>query len=104
MYVSLGPEEINVTVPDVVGNYSDTAKQKILDSGLKIGDVVEVYDSAAAGVVVSQYPRAYSSAILDDVVTIYVSKGHEPTTTTVAVETEPATEAPTKAPEETKAE
>lgn len=100
LYVSLGPELIDVQVPNVVGNYSDTAKQKILDSGLKIGDVIYVYDSADEGVVVSQYPRAYSDAVLDDVVTIYVSKGSEPTTTTEAPvvttpqpsETEPAQE------------
>ena len=107
LYVSLGPEQIDVTVPDLVGMYSESAKQKILDSGLKIGDVIQVYDSAAEGVVVSQYPRAYSDAVLDDVVTIYVSKGAEPTSTTVAPVTEaPAdnTEAPetTAAPEKTK--
>ncbi len=94
LYVSLGPEEIDVIVPDVVGNYSETAKQKILDSGLKIGDVIQVYDTADEGVVVSQYPRAYSSAVLDDVVTIYVSKGEEETTTT---QTTAATEATTEA-------
>lgn len=107
LYVSLGPEQIDVTVPDLVGMYSESAKQKILDSGLKIGDVIQVYDSAAEGVVVSQYPRAYSDAVLDDVVTIYVSKGAEPTSTTIAPVTEaPAdnTEAPetTAAPEKTK--
>lgn len=103
LYVSLGPEQIDVTVPDVVGMYSDSAKQKILDSGLKIGDVIETYDSAAEGVVVSQYPRAYSDAVLDDVVTIYVSKGPEPTTTTAVLVTEtPADTTSTK--ETTKSE
>lgn len=98
LYVSLGPEQIDVDVPNVVGNYSDTAKQKILDSGLKIGDVIYVYDSADEGVVVSQYPRAYSSAVLDDVVTIYVSKGVAPTTTTTIPEITPeAAENKTKA-------
>lgn len=112
LYVSLGPEEIDVEVPNVVGNYSETAKQKILDSGLKIGDVIEVYDSADVGVVVSQYPKAYSGAVIDDVVTIYVSKGEEETTATEppteVVSTEApteavvATEAPTEAPTEAK--
>lgn len=98
LYVSLGPEQIDVDVPNVVGNYSDTAKQKILDSGLKIGDEIYVYDSADEGVVVSQYPRAYSSAVLDDVVTIYVSKGVAPTTTTTIPEITPeAAENKTKA-------
>ncbi|MBQ5591065.1 MAG: Stk1 family PASTA domain-containing Ser/Thr kinase [Clostridia bacterium] len=106
LYVSLGPEQIDVMIPNVVGMYSESAKQKILDSGLKIGDVIEVNDSAAEGVVVSQYPRAYSNGVLDDVVTIYVSKGQEETSTTIAPVTEaPVTEAPTaKATESPKSE
>ncbi len=103
LYVSLGPEEIDVQVPNVVGNYSETAKQKILDSGLKIGDVFEVYDSADVGVVVSQYPRAYSSAVLDDVVTIYVSKGEEKTTEATQTEA-PSEVVTTEAPTEAEAE
>lgn len=80
LYVSLGPEQIDVTVPDVIGMYEDDAKQTIIDRGLKIGDKVYVYDDTAYGVVVSQYPRAGSQAIMDDVVTIYISKGSAPTT------------------------
>lgn len=80
LYVSLGPEQIDVTVPDVIGMYEDDAKQTIIDRGLKIGDKVYVYDDTAYGVVVSQYPRAGSQAVMDDVVTIYISKGSAPTT------------------------
>ena len=83
LYVSLGPEQIDVTVPSVIGMYEDNAKQTIIDNGLKIGDKVYVYDDTAYGVVVSQYPRANSTAVLDDVVTIYISKGPAPETTIV---------------------
>ena len=84
LYVSLGPEKIEVVVPDLVGSYEDTAKQTILDSGLRVGDVIEVPDSAEEGVVVSQYPRAGTVLVLDDSITIYISKGQEETTTTQA--------------------
>ncbi len=101
LYVSLGPEQIDVVVPNLVGSYEDSAKQRILDAGLRVGDVIEVYDSADVGVVVLQYPREGTVLVLDDTITLYVSKGQEETTATEAP-TEVQTEAPTEAAKPTK--
>lgn len=89
LYVSTGPEKIESNVPDVKGLYYEDAKQTLIDRGFKVDyEDKWIYDSSVPyGYVVSQSPSGDTSAVVGDVVTIYVSKGAAKTTQKTTVTT-----------------
>lgn len=95
VYVSLGPEKFQDTVPDVTGLYYKNAITTLTGKGFKVDyDSWRYDDNVAYGYVISQSPTANSNAVSGengDTVKIYVSQGPYPTaapTTTVAPATE----------------
>lgn len=83
IYISTGPETVEVTVPDVVGDSSETAQSTLRGRNFSVR-VKEVYsDDVAAGKVVRTEPKAGTQALENSTVTIYVSIGPETKTTTV---------------------
>lgn len=83
IYISTGPETVEVTVPDVVGDSSETAQSTLRGRNFSVR-VKEVYsDDVAAGKVVRTEPKAGAQALENSTVTIYVSIGPETKTTTV---------------------
>jgi len=71
--VSLGPKP--VVVPNVVGMTQSAAQSWITRAGLAVGTVTQIYNSPAAGTVISQYPQASANAYIGSSVNLAVSKG-----------------------------
>ncbi len=58
LVVSLGPEPVAVTVPDLVGEYLDNAQRILRDRKLEVGRIIEDPDSPYAhGIVIRQSPN-----------------------------------------------
>lgn len=75
--VSTGPEAEEVTVPNVVGDSSDSAMSTLEGKGFVVTREFKYDSSVAAGKVIDQSPSAGSTAKEGDTVTIYVSQGTE---------------------------
>ena len=79
LQVSKGPEKEpdaqKVVVPTVTGQFVDTARALLLDSGLRIGSVAEVDSDAPAGQVVYQSIPAGTPVEEGTAVSIQISKG-----------------------------
>ncbi len=72
--VSNGKKEIKV--PELIGKYAIEAPVILADMGLKEGEVTQDYSSTvSAGQIIDQYPKAETSAEVDDKVDYVVSKG-----------------------------
>ncbi|MBP1924871.1 serine/threonine-protein kinase [Sedimentibacter acidaminivorans] len=72
--VSNGKKEIKV--PELIGKYAIEAALILADMGLKEGEVTKDYSSTApSGQIIDQYPKAETSAEVDDHVDYVVSKG-----------------------------
>jgi hypothetical protein len=66
-------------VPDLVSLSQSAAEQDILDAGLVLGTVEEVYsDTVDAGLVISQNPASGVLMLSGAIVNLVVSKGQEP--------------------------
>lgn len=72
--VSNGKKEIQV--PDLIGKYAIEAALILADMELKEGEVTQDFSSSApSGQIIDQYPKAETSAEVDDKVDYVVSKG-----------------------------
>ena len=81
MVISLGPEVKTIEMPPLVGMTLENAKNQITLMKLVEGEVKEVYsDTVEAGVVVDQYPAAYTTVEEGTTVNLNVSKGPDPAT------------------------
>ena len=86
LYVSSGPTTTQLstyTVPDVIGLTQTDAQEFLEKTGFTNVNVETVASAVRRGVVLSQSPRAGSSAEEDDRITISVSTGTPPTTAPV---------------------
>ncbi|MBO4399916.1 MAG: Stk1 family PASTA domain-containing Ser/Thr kinase [Lachnospiraceae bacterium] len=95
VYVSAGPEL--VTVPNVIGESVANAEKKITDVELKY-ELKEEYSTQPAGQVYDQAPAANADVKKATVITLYVSKGLEPTPTPTPAPTPTPTPPPTNTP------
>ena len=79
IYVTVAAEEetTEVTVPNVVGESSDSAMSTLEDAGLAVSREFQYDSSVEVGKVISQTPEGGSTANEGDTVTIYVSQGTE---------------------------
>lgn len=68
-----------ITVPDVVGQSQSSAVSALESAGLKASIVENYHSSVAKGKVISQSPSAGTSQAKNTTITLYVSKGTEPT-------------------------
>ena len=73
--VSIGPEDKEIAVPDVVGTEFTTATQLITDEGLIVGSVTYQKSDEAAGIVISQTPEAGSILRTAESVDLVISSG-----------------------------
>ena len=81
MVISLGPEIKTFEMPSLVEMTLENAKDQITLMKLEVGEVKEVYsDTVEAGLVVDQYPAAYTTVKEGDEVNLNVSKGPDPAT------------------------
>lgn len=80
VYVSKGPENDHVKVPDLSGMTVDEARKAVADVGLDFNSTVEeVFDDMIEkGLVVRQTPAAGSSVDKGKTVSIIISKGPDP--------------------------
>ena len=74
--VSLSPKP--VVVPNVVGMTQSAAQSWITRADLVVGTMTQIYNSTAAGTVISQYPQAGTNAYIGSSVNLVVSKGKAP--------------------------
>lgn len=77
--ISTGPEAEELTVPNVVGDSSDSAMSTLQGKGFVVKREFKYDSSVAAGKVIDQSPSAGSTAKEGDTITIYVSQGTEST-------------------------
>ena len=76
IYVSKGPEEEKVSVPDVIGKSLSTARNELADKGLKISDNITYEDSdKAKDVVISTNPLPGVTVNSGTSVSLVVSSG-----------------------------
>lgn len=82
LYVSAGEDAVVISTPDVSGMDADAAKKYIEEKGFKYGGVSEKQysDTVPEGCVVSQYPSG--KAALGSAISVVLSKGKRPPTTT----------------------
>ena len=79
MVVSLGPEVKTVDVPPLVGMTQENAVSQLTLMNLSPGEITPVYsDTVAAGLVVDQYPAAYTTVDEGTKVNLNVSQGPDP--------------------------
>ncbi|MBO7650615.1 MAG: Stk1 family PASTA domain-containing Ser/Thr kinase [Lachnospiraceae bacterium] len=95
VYYSAGPELISV--PEVIGATRASAEKQIQDAGLRV-EVKEEYNEKEAGTVFDQTPGNTSEVKKGTVVTLFVSKGPEPTPTPTDTPTPTPTNTPTPTP------
>ena len=74
-----GGDSSTITVPDVVGQSQSSAVSTLEDAGLKSTVVENYHSSVAKGKVISQSPSAGTSQAKNTTITLYISKGAEPT-------------------------
>lgn len=82
LYLSTGPDNKTVPVPNVLGKSEDEAKKAIEDAGLSVGTVSESYsDDYDKGLVMAQSQKADIKVTEGKKIDITVSLGAEPTAT-----------------------
>ncbi|GHV24123.1 protein kinase [Clostridia bacterium] len=77
LYVSKGPEEVKVVVPDVIGKKLEDAKLEILTKKLKVDKVVYEDSDKLKDVVISTTPLPSVSVPIESDVKIFVSSGNK---------------------------
>ena len=82
--VSTGPEQKNVTVPSFLTMTEENAAQQANNLGLTVGQLKYVHNSAPAGQVIGQSIANGTTVASGTEITFTVSKGAEPTDTTVS--------------------
>ena len=82
--VSKGPEQKNVTVPSFLTMTEENAAQQANNLGLTVGQLKYVHNSAPAGQVIGQSIANGTTVASGTEITFTVSKGAEPTDTTVS--------------------
>jgi beta-lactam-binding protein with PASTA domain len=83
LVVSLGKEEVLVTVPNVVGSRQAAAEQTLTRAGLSASVSGEYSDTVAEGYVISQNPSSGASVPEGSTVNLVVSLGKEEVQVTV---------------------
>ena len=79
VYVSIGEEETEIMVPDLLQLTEDEAKMRLLERGLKIAASQEEYsDTIPEGQVIRSDPEYGTILKKGDAVTLTISKGPEP--------------------------
>lgn len=82
IYVSTGPTDTQVKVPAVIGMPLETAKARLQDAGLVVGEVTQADDSGqAAGTVLETDPLPGNKVSSGTTVNIVVSSGEQSSTT-----------------------
>ena len=109
IYVSREHYDNEVKVPDITNMTLEDAKKLLSSRNLLLGPQTEVYSDAAPGTVVNQNPKADSSLVIGESVSVEVSKGPAPTpeptptptltpSPSASPSTPPATPVPTPTP------
>lgn len=80
--ISIGNETI---VPDIASLSQSAARSKLESNGFKVQVVEQFSSTVSKGNAIATNPEAGSSAPEQSVVTLYISKGEDPSTTTVQV-------------------
>lgn len=94
MVVSLGPEALELDMPDLVGLTQEQAESKLTMRHLEIGKIDQGYsDTVPAGEVMDQYPAAETKVKEGTKVNLQVSLGPDPSTVP-APEPEPEPDVP----------
>ncbi len=108
VYVSIGPAEGETEVPDLVGSTEAVALSKILESGLRMGEITYEKSDKTAGTVISQSVAKGTKVAANTKIDLTVSGGadYDPekgfdTETETESETEKETEKDTTKKEET---
>ncbi len=78
LQVSLGPAEVNVRVPSVVGFSEQTAVEKLESAGLVVGSVGSSYSEFPSGLVFNQSIEAGTEVPEGTVINIFLSVGPAP--------------------------
>ncbi len=78
IYVSLGPALEPTKVPLLVGLNLESAKRKLEESGLTLGDIIEINDASPAGTVKECIPAEGTELNKGDKVDLKVSNGNPP--------------------------
>ncbi len=71
LYWSLGPKKEQVVVPNIVGDTYETAKRKLTEAKLKVGDTFPADREGHQGVIEDQSPKAGETVNEDTPVTIF---------------------------------
>lgn len=82
--------EVPVPVPDVVGLEEGSAREKLLEAGLLVGDVQFRASSSPAGIVLATTPPAGSLLAASGTVTLVISDGRSPADTLFTPQLHPA--------------
>lgn len=80
VYVSLGPEvrEVTVPVPDLFGMTEEAARQAITESGLTVGSIDQAENEAEAGTVIWQSAEKNTQVKEGTTINLQISKGKQP--------------------------
>lgn len=77
--VTISKGQEMVQVPRVKGKTKDEAELDLSNADLKVGEVTEEFsDEVSEGLIVAQFPDAYSDAVKGSEVDLIISKGPEP--------------------------
>lgn len=98
IYVSREHYDNEVKVPDITNMTLEDAKKLLSSRNLLLGPQTEVYSDAAPGTVVNQNPKADSSLVIGESVSVEVSKGPAPTPEPTPTPTPTPTLTPTPSP------
>ena len=79
VYVSLGPSQIPVTVPNVIGISEANAKRLLEEKGFTVGESVQVDSDRPINEVLSCDPKVDSTVTKGTKVTLTISNGKAPT-------------------------
>lgn len=71
LYWSLGPKKEQVIVPNIVGDTYETAKRKLTEAKLKVGDIFPADREGHQGVIENQSPKAGDTVDEDTPVVIF---------------------------------
>lgn len=101
LVVSTGPEEEMVLMPDLVNETIETARAKLAELGLSVGDEKYVEDMALPGVVLEQSVETGTEVPAGSFVNLVLSKGPDEAEPTPVIPSQMPTASPSQSPEVT---
>ena len=101
LVVSTGPEEEMVLMPDLVNETIETARAKLAELGLSVGDEKYVEDMALPGIVLEQSVETGTEVPAGSFVNLVLSKGPDEAEPTPVIPSQMPTASPSQSPEVT---